>query len=278
MLDINYLPDVKYSRSIRKISFTVVVYLRNCLGRNDNPNVIEFASAFRKLLICHPVMTSHDHNVITNATGILTVSSRNLLSSASHKQTQVFELEIDPELLNYEILMLKEIEMIEPYEQHMCAYIASCIEKKFIQNTNTHKYKCNECVNVLLFSNERIVDGLLEMKSEEIKQPSASTVKIVIFSNAVMKLVCVENPQGNNINAVCKVIYENVDMEDLFNNMDFNHSDDESSTSHKQEFITLLIKTYLSLKSQRIGKKISDKERGELIRYRRKRAVIVAGQ
>lgn len=49
---------------------------RNSLGSNDNPNAIEFKSAFRKLLICHPVMTSLDQNVITNATGILTVSSR----------------------------------------------------------------------------------------------------------------------------------------------------------------------------------------------------------
>lgn len=51
--------------------------IRNCQGRNTNPSTVEFRSAFRKLLVCHPLVTSVDHNVITNATGILTVSSKN---------------------------------------------------------------------------------------------------------------------------------------------------------------------------------------------------------
>lgn len=247
--------------------------------------MIEFGSAFRKLLICHPELTSHDHNVVTNATGILTVSSRiqkNSSALSAHNQTRAsepeFELEIDMELLGYESVMLNEIELMEPFEQHMCAYIASCIEKKFIQNTNLHKNKCNECANVLLSTSDKINDDLLAMKDGEIKQPSASTLKIVIFSNAVMKLISLENPQGNHFDAVCRVINENIDMEDLFINIDFNHNDEEHSSSHKHDFITLLIRTYLTIKSERIGKKITDKERGELIRHRRKRDVILAGQ
>lgn len=50
--------------------------VRNSVGRNDNPNAIEFQSAFRKLLVCHPITTSMDQNCITDATKILTVSSR----------------------------------------------------------------------------------------------------------------------------------------------------------------------------------------------------------
>lgn len=231
------------------------------------------------------MLTSHDHNVITNATGILTVSSKIQKSSSPstvRNQTQTFEsergLEIDMELLSYESVMLNEIELMEPYEQHMCAYIASCIEKKFIENTNLSKYKCEHCANLLLFSNDSINDGLLAMKDGEIKQPSASTLKIVIFSNAAMKLISLENPLGNDINDVCRVICENIDMDDLFDDIDFNHDDQEHSASHKSNFITLLIKIYLNLKSQRIGKKITDNERGELIRYNKKRSVIVAGQ
>lgn len=226
-------------------------------------------------------MTSHDHNVVTNATGILTVSStaqKKSLSSATHPFEPEFKLEIDSELLSYEIVMLTEIETMEPFEKHMCAYIASCIEEKFIQNTNLYKYKCKECANVLLRTKDIIDDGLLAMKSGEIKQPSASTLKVVIFSNAAMKLISLESPQGNDFNAVYKVIHENIDMEDLFEDVDFNHNDEEQSTSHKNKFITLLIKTYLTIKSQKIGKKITDKERGELIRQNRKRAVLVSGQ
>lgn len=53
--------------------------IRNGLGRNDNPNVSQFSSTFRKLLVCHPLTTSLGQNVISNATGILT-------KSAEHKK------------------------------------------------------------------------------------------------------------------------------------------------------------------------------------------------
>lgn len=252
---------------------------RNSLGRNDNPNAIEFASAFKKLLICHPVLTSVDNNVITNATGILTVSSRiQKNSSAIQILEPEFQLELDQESLNYEMLMLNEIENMDPYEQHMCAYIASCIEKKFIQNTNLHKYKCKECANVLLAASDTINDDLLAMSPEENKQPSANTLKIVIFCNAIMKLISAESQLGNSFSSVSRIIGENIDIDDLFVDVNFIHKEKELPTAHKIEFVTMLIETYMILKSHKIGKKISDKERGELIRHLRKRSVIETGQ
>lgn len=47
---------------------------------------------------------------------------------------------------------------------------------------------------------------------------------------------------------------------------------------HKEEFIINLIKMYMTIKSQKIGNKITDEDRGELIRNRRKHAVHQAGQ
>lgn len=102
---------------------------RNCLGRNDNPNAVEFASAFKKLLVCHPLITSVDHNVLTNATGILTVSAhRNNQPSSTVVDCQMPALELD-----YETIMLIEIERADSYEQHLWAYIALCVEENFIK-------------------------------------------------------------------------------------------------------------------------------------------------
>lgn len=265
--------------SQKKCYFLLI--FRNQLGRNDNPNVIQFASAFKKLLIVHPVMTSRDHNVITNATGILTISSKNPkkpLASAAQNQLETLEIELE---LSYEAVMMAEIESMDPYESHMCAYISLCIEEKFIQNTNQHRHKCSECAYVLITASDKINDELLAMKTtiaEKITQPSASTLKITIFCNAILKMIYVENQQGNNFNAVSKVIIENIDVNDLFEDFDLKHPDQDESNGHKVEFITLLIKTYMTMKSQKIGKKISDEERGTLIRFRKKRAVIVKGQ
>lgn len=257
-------------------------YFRNRLGSNDNPNTIEFKSAFTKLLVCHPAMTSVDQNVITNATGILTVSSKNktkpsLLSVREQElREQEFEIELE---LSYEHIMLEEIENMEPYEQHMCAYIALCIEDKFLQTIKQHKYKCTKCAEVLISPGDKINDDLLAMKTEN-KQPSASTLKIVIFANAVMKMYSVEHLQGNSFNAVWKTIRENVDTDDVYKNFDCSEHEEEVSTryGHKEEFISQLIKTYMTMKSVKICKKIAVEERGELIRHRKKREYIAAGQ
>lgn len=174
--------------------------------------------------------------------------------------------------------MLNEIENMDPYEQHMCAYVASCIEKKFLQNTNQHKYKCKECANLLLTASDVINDDLLAMNPEENKQPSANTLKIVIFCNTIMKLISAESQQGISFNSVSRIICENIDINDLFVDVNFEHNEKELPIAHKIQFVGLLVQTYMILKSHKIGKKISDKERGELIRHLRKRAVIETGQ
>lgn len=248
-------------------------YCRNSLGSNDNPNASEFKSAYRKLLICHPSLTSVDHNVITNATGILTVSSDIKTKPLPPSTTgQEFELNTD---LDYEVIMLREIDEMDKYAEHLCAYVASCIEEKFNQNVRQYKYKCSLCVKVLQTDN-KINDELLEMKSEN-KQPSVSTLKLAIFSDAIMKTYSLEQRQGNSFDSIKKSIQNNIDITDIYTNFAVVHGP-EMEQNHKVEFISELIKIYMSLKSKRIGGKITNAEQGELIRRKRKRAVILAGQ
>lgn len=257
--------------------FTFTYHFRNSLGSNDNPNAIEFKSAFRKLLICHPATTSVDHNVISNATGILTVSSaaKKKLSPLPNLN-QEFELQLE---FCYEDIMLKEIETMDRYDEHMCAYIALTVEEKFHQNVRQHKYKCAGCSAVLYTSDNKINDELLAMKAES-KQPSISAFKLVIFANAVMNMFSMEHGQGNSFNAVRQTIYERLDIDDIFENF-YHVQHDENTfqhTNHKEEFVFELIKTYMTIKSHKIGEKVTIEEQGELIRRKRKRAVILAGQ
>lgn len=247
------------------------------MGRNDNPNAVEFSSAFKKLLVCHPLITSVDHNVLTNATGILTVSShRSNQPPSPVVKDQVPELELD-----YETVMMIEIENSDPYEQHLWAYVALCVEENFIKSTKSHKYKCSQCANILLSGIEKINDDLLAMKDKgfgQIQQPSISTLKIVIFGNAVMKMYSEDEHSGNGIHVIRKSVIENIDFGDLFSGCDFTHCENREAEHHKEEFLSFLIETFMALKSHKICKKITDAEQGEIIRHRRKRAVIVRGQ
>lgn len=250
------------------------------MGRNDNPNAVELSSAFKKLLVCHPLVTSVGNNVITNATGILTVSSH----EKNHKlppvvESRMLELELE---LDYDIVMMTEIETADPYEQHMWAYAALCVEEKFIKNIRSHKYKCDECADILLSGNNKIYDELLAMKDKDvgqIQQPSESTLKIIIFGNAVMKRYSEEHQSGNDVNVIHKSIIKHIDIDDLFNDYDFSHHVHEGPAQHhKVEFIDAIVETYMKIKSHKICKKITDAEQGELIRHTRKRAVILRGQ
>lgn len=223
-------------------------------------------------------MTSLDHNTISNATGILTVPSNSKKQLKTLKpQMQYREFLFEPELC-YEYVLLEEIGEMDEYEQHMNAYIASCVEEQFMKTVKQYQYKCTSCANQL--STDEINDELLAMKGEKIKQPSSSTLKLVIFSNFIMRKCYVEFCGGTDSNSVCKAIYEHLDINDLY--MDFDTTHDEQSESallaHKQEFISVLIKTYVTIKSKQYGKKLTDEQRGMLIRHCNKRAVIDSGQ
>lgn len=180
--------------------------------------------------------------------------------------------------LSYDELMLGEIEAMSSYDQHMTAYIAVCIEEKMLQKIEQNKYKCTQCANdVLLARDEKINDGLLAMKHNA-KQPSESTLKIVLFSNAVMKII--SSNQENNFDVVLQTTFNNIDIDDLYSFAEFEQHERKTSNkySHKEEFISEIIKMYMTLKSQKIGKKITDEEQGELIRQRKKKDIHNAGQ
>lgn len=255
--------------------------VRNSQGRNDNPNTIEFRSAFRKLLVCHPLTTSADHNVISNATEILTVSSTAKKRPTPADSVESLELELE---VDYEEIILNEIESMDPYNQHVCAYVALKIEERITKTMNRpNKNNCSECASVFA-QNDKINDDLLAMKNNgfvQAQQPCESTLKIVIFSNALMKIMS-SNDQGKRFDTVWKTIHGNLDIDDLYNGSNFEHNNVEQqvgcTSNHKEKFVIEVLKTLLTLKSEKIGQRITDEECGVFIRNRMKTKIHASGQ
>lgn len=199
-------------------------------------------------------------------------------SAKTHVQGRALELDI-----MYDSVMLNEIEKMDAYEEHMAAYVALCIEENLLNKIKQFKYKCSGCASILLNSNDRINDELLAKKTIQIgqaKQPSQSTLKIVVFANAVMKLISSECEQGNDFGIVWKTIFNYLDIDDLYSTEDFEQHGNKLSFeyTHKEEFVIELVRTYMTLKSMKIGKKITEEERGESVRHKNKDAVKKAGQ
>lgn len=193
---------------------------------------------------------------MTNATGILTKSSR-CERNASNGDNRVRELEVE---VCYESLLLLQLESMDDCDQHMCAYAALCVEEKFIQN----KHKCYYCVDVLA-ADDKADDDLLAMKS--IGQPSTSTIKLIVFANAVINIYASENHQANNHNIIITTIQNSVDIGDIFKNFGTLHKkeeeeeDEESIMHHKSKFISKIIKLYITMTSKKIARKITELER-----------------
>lgn len=200
--------------------------------------------------------------MISNGTGILTVSSHKMKSSSklvvpTTSLNEVLQQDLD---IHYEVLMLAEIEAADPYDQHMFAYIALCVENKFIQYTRSREFKCDECADILLFGDDRINDDLLVMNVEDggVKQPLYSSMKITIFSSAFMKMFPEEHHSSDIFGLIQKTIVKHIDSNDLFDDVNFAHGeniDEDTSESHKIEFITLMVETLMNLKSQKMCKK-----------------------
>lgn len=95
-----------------------------------------------------------------------------------------------------------------------------------------------------------------------------------------MKIYSSARQQGNSLNAIQKTVQENKNINDIYINFHYAHVGEETAkvNLHKVEFFREILKAYMTLKSKKIGAKITSAEQGELIRRRKKRAVIVAGQ
>lgn len=248
--------------------------IRNSNGSNDNPNAIEFKSAFRKLLICHPLLTSKGHNVIPNTTKILNVPSTRKSSLPNAVRLVREEVELDFTCC-YEDMIFSELQEMDAYDEHLCAYVALEVEKKIIRKIECHtKITCAACADVFK-QNIKISDELIRSKNEgssPTDQPCLSTLKIIVFVNAIHKIM-------PSIEAKCirMCICNNLDLNDLYATSNFEDHQLNKSSQHKEEFVSEVVKTYMDMKSMKIGNRITIEDKGLSNRYINKKLIHVEG-
>lgn len=129
-------------------------------GSSDNPTPVEFAAAFRKLLVCNGIVCSKYSNAIDRATKILTVSSGTKQNLGEMDLRCGRSVEID---FDYNCAISKEL---DPFVQHNYALLASAIEKKKVSFISKRiRSSCQECLNVFV-ENEVISDDLIDSQNE----------------------------------------------------------------------------------------------------------------
>lgn len=267
----------QYSQDNLETYFSLV---RGSLGANNNPNVQQFQSAYRKLLFCTPHI-SGDTNCNTEfPSDLLDASSRCQHSSSSLDQNTVVRAEEFEIAIDYDTLISDDL---EPYERHLCALSASGVEAKIIRSLKSKSVsECQDCLNVFR-ENEKITDTFIAKKQERgqlIEQPCSSTVNVILASEKIMQIL--KSSEHIEFASMIKTIFNNLDIDSLYTSSLFSLHCHEKVTnvySHKEDFIFKILETYMHMKSKKICERISEEERGETIKRKKlRRAIILAGQ
>lgn len=258
---------------------TFFALLRLGLGNNINPTPQQFEARYRRLLVCSPYLNAEKTNCNINVTNTLLVSSSAQYSSTTNDRSQqlIQPIEIDLDY-NYVINQPKD-----PYNEHMCAYIASNVEMAMKQRMKSHhRLECQDCIDVF-DECPKVQDSLIakKMKTDPfLSQPCESTIHIIWICDEVSSQLELKK-EYFSFELTAQTMLESLDVETLYDSASFDsHEKDENiHMTHKQKFIYNIVEEYMHLKSRRISSKITEEEKGELIRKKKKRRNrILAGQ
>ncbi|KYN50165.1 THAP domain-containing protein 9 [Cyphomyrmex costatus] len=266
---LKYILSYKLSQDHLEILFSC---FRIMGGYNNNPNAIQFAASYKKLLHHNEVKSSAAANCIPlDSTSILTVASGKKVKDLITECNEEDE-ETDDHQINVNDIPLK---CINNTLNHAVLYVSGFIEIRIL-----NRIKCCECV--------RLLDECLEAESDFIPRksfgflrfPRIDTCKI---TSVVEKLfsIYLNNGEIKHKKAYQKNIcdtMQNLDMTALFKNFDNHVKDVDIIKNHKYELIKLIIDCYLRTKMSYFKKGTTLRHQGLSVRHTLNKTILFKGQ
>lgn len=250
--------------------------MRQSLGSNQNPDIVQFQSAYRKLLYCAPhISVEVDTNrYIEFPAELMLVSSsaarnvnKNKIDINTISTARPNEIEID-----YYSINDNQYTQLEQYEQYKYALVASNIEKNIIQRfPKQAATACQDCLNVFS-ENSKIFDRLVARKviRDEISaQPCSSTLNLILLSEKINEMIETNEPVHYarvaktilNNNCLIDSLYESTQFETHQPNRTVLSS--QFGFTHKEVFLLDVIRTFFTLKSIQVCKRVAFEEQAE---------------
>lgn len=242
--------------------------VRQMGGNNCNPNAQQFGGAYRKLLVQNEVTSSNYANCRNDVTAVLDVSSgrKNLSASSNDQELQTLED------------FKKKLRPTPPVQEnklksHSKAYLASELERKVQRKIQLKRGNgCSQCLDIFN-QNEKMNDVFVQFISQhkEIVQPCKSTMQIITFTDNLL-----EKYDSLNISypsMLAFILEQVISSMSLFQSTLFG-----KEHNHKQEFVKLIIETYLDTKSENIGRLVTRLSQKKLLRHHYLKEVHREGQ
>lgn len=243
--------------------------IRSLGGCNDNPNVVHFQAAYRKLLANDSILVSKKGNCEdchTNSnpfSDILFVTSKRDIVNRDEEEIIVPE---DIEELFEKLDSLNayaQSDLTEDLQGSAISHIANLIEAKIIETDN-----CPECVNV--FTECRKIENTF-LSSKFLNRPCLSTYKICKEADRFMKLQLLV---GNiNFQTIYYSILNDIEIEQMFNEHNFS-----THPTHKLYLIRAIVDGYIRYKGTYIAKNATQDLHLKNFRYKFRKLIHFYGQ
>lgn len=254
--------------------------IRSLHGFNDNPTVVQFMSAYKKLLSSANILASYDANVkvfksinMTSFIDILSISSKRPTLGEGVNEKNISEIVAkNEEIIESELKLIAQNTSTSSLSDVMhtasVASIASLIEQRILQTENAY---CKQC-QLVLIENSKIENNLMVSKSALV--PCKSTYEICKKVNDYLKLIEHLNPEKNiNFNAIYLTVFQHLNIERLFEKSDFSdHAD------HKFFFVKKIVNEYIRIKLNYIAKSRTLIAQGKSLRTRLHKWIHFTGQ
>lgn len=249
--------------------------IRSLHGYNDNPTIVQFMSAYKKLLSSANILASYDANVkvfktinMTSFIDILSVSSRRPALSNNLTDEEIAEIvEDNDEIIQSNLAMITQNNSMNFAS---IALIASFIEQRILGTKNIYCKKCQ----LVFIENETIDNHLMVSKSALI--PCKSTYEICKKVNDYLKLIDHSNSDHErdvNFDVIYLTVFQNLCIERLFEKSDFsNHPD------HKFFLVKKIANEYIRIKLNYVAKTLTLTAQGKSLRNKLRKWIHFTGQ
>lgn len=235
----NLLPNLPTMQLSQDFLESLFSRIRSMNGNCDNPPVMQFTSALRKILIRNEITSSAFANCVDNLK-LMTVSSR-----PSKNQTEPATLNPNSEENDFDYLQTLTLTendfLIDCCGESTIASIASSIEQKIL---NVGRFEC-DCQFVLT-RNDKVTDLSI---SDDLTQPCISTLYVCKVTNILFNLT--RNRISFNYEQLVEKIMQTINFNYVF------ESYFECDLSHKLGFVMYIVEEFIRLQATYIAKNVT---------------------
>lgn len=271
--------DTFYTYTLSQDHLEIFFSKMRCFhGQNNNPDVINFRSAYRKLCSNIKVIVPQKANCqklqmelssLSAYSDIYFISSRRpkLNENLCNEQNFMNAVATEKEKIYSDILALEEMDrtyyLTDRFVGASIAYVARRIEEKIEEC-----FFCEDCKYIFV-ENEKVIDAY--KSSTSVRLPCRSTYDICVQTDKFLRTH--KWNDRSNFKVKYFLIFQELDFNQLYTDSAF-----ENHAEHKFHLVKSIINEYTRTKGNQLSRKMTEEEMKFILRKKLNKMILRAGQ